>query len=204
MNNEKLVRQDIHASPRPRLVVGVSGASGAAYALRLLEILREGGAVESHLVVSSAGARTLGEECGVTMEQVRTLADVAYRFEDIGAAIASGSFQTLGMVVIPCSVKSLAGIAACYSDNLLLRAADVTLKERRPLILSFRETPLHAGHIRLMQQVTEMGAVVAPPMPAFYSRPQSVQALVDQHVCRLLDLLKISYPEKYIQRWKGD
>ncbi len=186
-----------------KLIVGVSGATGAIYAIRLLEILRELQTVETHLVVSSAAARTIALETDYTVKQVAALADKTYSFSDIGAAIASGSFKTMGMVVIPCSVKTLSGIANSYSENLLLRAADVTLKERRPLILSFRETPLHTGHIRLMLQAAEMGAILAPPMPAFYSKPNALQEIVDRHVLRLLDLLNVEFPEILLKRWSG-
>lgn len=188
---------------KQKLIVGVSGATGAVYAIRLLEILRELQTVETHLVVSSAAARTISLETNYTPKQVAALADKTYPFGDIGAAIASGSFKTMGMVVVPCSVKTLSGVANSYSENLLLRAADATLKERRPLVLSFRETPLHTGHIRLMLQAAEIGAVLAPPMPAFYSKPNSIQELVDRHVFRLLDLLHIEFPEDWFKRWDG-
>ncbi len=192
---------DTLPTPSRRLVVGVSGATGVIYALRLLHILGELGSIETHLVVSSAAARTLGLETDYSLAQLLALAHTHYSFNDIGAAIASGSFQTMGMVVIPCSVKTLSGIAHSYSDNLLLRAADVTLKERRPLVLSFRETPLHAGHLRLMLAATEQGAIVAPPMPAFYAKPASLQDVIDHHVFRLLDLLRIDFPEHRLKRW---
>lgn len=190
-------------SKNRKLVVGISGATGSLYAIRLLEILRESESVETHLVVSSSAARTLGLETDYNIQQVEALADKTYSFNDIGAAIASGSFKTLGMVVIPCSVKTLSGIANCYSENLLLRAADVTLKERRPLVLSFRETPLHSGHIRLMLQASEMGAILAPPMPAFYSKPNTLQEIIDHHIFRLLDLLNIEFPDSLLKRWQG-
>jgi flavin prenyltransferase len=186
-----------------RLVVGISGATGIIYAVRLLEILREVETVETHLVVSSAAARTLSLESDYSLGQVKALADEVYNFSDIGASIASGSFKTMGMVIIPCSVKTLSGVANCYSENLLLRAADVTLKEHRPLVLSFRETPLHSGHVRLMQQACEMGAILAPPMPAFYIKPASIQDLVDHHVFKILDLLGIDFPEGNFKRWQG-
>lgn len=159
---------------KKRLIVAIAGASGVIYGIRLLEALRSVVEVETHLVLSQAGAQTIGLETDYTVVQVEALADVNYRFRDIAAAIASGSFKTYGMVVIPCTVKTLAGIAHSYSDNLILRAADVVLKDRRRLVLVLRETPLHLGHLRLMAQVTEMGAIVAPPMPAFYHRPRNV------------------------------
>jgi flavin prenyltransferase len=186
-----------------KLVIGISGATGIIYAIRLLEILREIENIESHLVVSSAAARTLSLETDYSLGQVKALADEVYNFSDIGATIASGSFKTMGMVILPCSVKTLSGVANCYSENLLLRAADVTLKERRPLVLSFRETPLHSGHVRLMQQASDMGAILAPPMPAFYTKPASIQDLVDHHVFKILDLLGIEFPEENFKRWQG-
>jgi 4-hydroxy-3-polyprenylbenzoate decarboxylase len=186
-----------------RLVIGISGATGIIYAIRLLEIVRELEGIETHLIVSSSAARTLSLETDYSLEQVKALADETYNFSDIGAAIASGSFKTMGMVIIPCSVKTLSGVANCYSENLLLRAADVTLKERRPLVLSFRETPLHSGHVRLMQQACELGAILAPPMPAFYIKPTSIHDLVDHHVFKILDLLGIDFPEENFKRWQG-
>jgi len=186
-----------------RLVVGISGATGIIYAIRLLEIIHDLEGIETHLIVSSAAARTLSLETDYSLQQVKALADETYSFSDIGAAIASGSFKTMGMVILPCSVKTLSGVANCYSENLLLRAADVTLKERRPLVLSFRETPLHSGHVRLMQQASEMGAILAPPMPAFYTKPTSIQDLVDHHVFKILDLLGIEFPEENFKRWQG-
>jgi len=193
----------LNKSKKRRLVIGISGATGSLYAIRLLEILREIESIETHLVVSASAARTLGLETDYTLQQVEALADKTYSFNDIGAAIASGSFKTLGMVIIPCSVKTLSGIANCYSENLLLRAADVMLKERRPLVLSFRETPLHSGHIRLMLQASEMGAILAPPMPAFYSKPNTLQEIIDHHIFRLLDLLNIEFPDSLLNRWQG-
>lgn len=199
-----MISMSITKSSSPKkLIVGISGATGSIYAIRLLEILREIEAIETHLVVSSAAVRTFSLETDYSLQQVKALADKTYSFSNIGAAIASGSFKTLGMVVIPCSVKTLSGIANCYSENLLLRAADVTLKEKRPLVLSFRETPLHRGHLRLMLQACEMGAILAPPMPAFYAKPSTIQELVDQHVFRLLDLLGIEFPEGLLTRWSG-
>lgn len=186
-----------------RLVVGISGASGVIYGIRLLEVLQPVPEVETHLILSTAGGITIGLETAYKVEAVTALADVHYRFKDIAAAVASGSFQTAGMVVIPCSMKTLAGIAHSFSDNLLLRAADVTLKDRRRLVIVSRETPLHLGHLRLMTQVTEMGAIVMPPMPAFYHRPQSLDDIVNQTVNRVLDLMHIDLPEDLFQRWRG-
>lgn len=186
-----------------RLIVGISGASGVLYGIRLLEVLRKVPDVETHLVVSSAASQTIGLETDYHAAQVEALADVVYRFRDIAAAISSGSFLTAGMVVIPCSMKTLAGIAHSYSDNLLLRAADVTLKDRRRLVLVPRETPLHLGHLRLLLQVSEMGAIVAPPMPAFYHRPQTIDDIVNQTVNRVLDLFGIELSEDLFRRWHG-
>ncbi len=181
-----------------RLVVGITGASGAVYGVRLLEALREL-KVESHLVMSRAAEMTLAYETDLTLAQVHALAAVRYAVGDVGAAIASGSFPADGMAIAPCSVKSLAEIATGVTSNLLTRAADVTLKERRRLVLLVRETPLHAGHIRNMLTATELGAIVAPPVPAFYTRPDSVQAIVDQTVGRVLDLFGLD--AGIVQRW---
>jgi 4-hydroxy-3-polyprenylbenzoate decarboxylase len=186
-----------------RLIIGISGASGVIYGIRLLEVLRDVTEVETHLVMSVAAATTIGLETEYTTEQVAALADVTYRFKDIAAAISSGSFKTAGMVVIPCSMKTLAGIAYSFSDNLLLRAADVVLKERRRLVLVPRETPLHLGHLRLMTQACEMGAVIAPPMPAFYHRPKTLNDVINQTVNRVLDLLDIELPADLFLRWQG-
>jgi 4-hydroxy-3-polyprenylbenzoate decarboxylase len=186
-----------------KIIVGISGASGVIYGIRLLEVLRNVADVQTHLVLSAAAGTTIRLETTYTLEQITALADVHYRFKDIAAAISSGSFRTDGMVIIPCSMKTLAGIAHSFSDNLLLRAADVVLKERRRLIIVPRETPLHLGHLRLMVQVTEMGAIVVPPMPAFYHRPQSVDDIINQTVNRLLDLLDITLPEDLFTRWTG-
>lgn len=186
-----------------KLIVGISGASGVIYGIRLLELLRDVPDVETHLIMSSAAATTIGLETDYTAEQVLQLADVSYRFKDIAAAVSSGSFKTWGMVVAPCSMKTLAGIANSFSDNLLLRAADVVLKDRRRLVLVPRETPLHLGHLRLMVQATEMGAILAPPMPAFYHRPESLDDIINQTLNRLLDLLDIELPQDLFTRWQG-
>ena len=186
-----------------KLIVGISGASGVIYGIRLLQLLRDVPDVETHLILSSAAATTIGLETDLTAEQVMQLADVTYRFKDIAAAVSSGSFRTWGMVVIPCSMKTLAGSANSFSDNLLLRAADVVLKDRRRLVIVPRETPLHLGHLRLMTQVTEMGAILAPPMPAFYHRPASIDDIINQTVNRVLDLLEIDLPHDLFTRWQG-
>jgi flavin prenyltransferase len=186
-----------------RIIIGVSGASGAIYGIRLLEVLQGVPDVETHLVISTAGAQTITLETDFTPAQVAAMADVNYRFNDIAAAIASGSFKTDGMIVIPCSMKTLAGIAHSFSDNLLLRAADVVLKDRRRLVIVPRETPLHLGHLRLMLQLVEMGAIVAPPMPAFYHRPQNIDDIVNQTVNRLLDIMGVELPQDLFTRWQG-
>ncbi|TNF71426.1 MAG: UbiX family flavin prenyltransferase [Acidobacteria bacterium] len=186
-----------------RLIVGISGASGAVYGIRLLEVLREVEEVETHLVVSSAAKLTISLETDYSFEAVEALADRVYRPGDIAAPISSGSFKTMGMVVAPCSMKTVSGIAHSYTDNLLLRAADVVLKDRRRLVLVPRETPLHLGHLRLLTQVTEMGAIVMPPTPAFYHRPQKIEEIVDQTVNRVLDLLEIELNGDLFERWQG-
>lgn len=186
-----------------RLVVGISGASGAIYGVRMLEVLREIPGLETHLVMSSAARQTIALETDWRPAQVEKLADVTYRFADIAAAISSGSFRTDGMVVIPCSMGTLSAIAMSSSDNLLTRAADVTLKDRRRLVLVPRETPLHLGHLRLMVQVTEMGAVICPPVPAFYQRPETIEQIIDHTLSRVLDLLDIHPPRELSKRWEG-
>lgn len=184
-----------------RLIVGLTGASGIIYGVRALELLRAIPDVETHAIISPSALQTLVAETDRTPEYVRDLAHTVHNFRDIGAAIASGSFRTLGMLVAPCSVKTLSGIATGYSDELIVRAADVCLKERRRLVLLFRETPLHAGHIEAMAQATRNGAIVMPPVPAFYHRPASVDDIVTQTVGRALDLFGI---DTGIHRWKED
>jgi flavin prenyltransferase len=174
-----------------RLVVGISGASGAILGIRLLEALQLAEQVESHLVISPAARMTITQETDWKYDQVVSLADVVYNHQNIAASIASGSFDTLGMVIIPCSIKTLSEVANSYSENLLSRAADVTLKEGRPLVLVVRETPLHSGHLRLMAQAAETGAVIFPPVPAFYSKPQTIDELVDNIVGRVLARLGV-------------
>jgi 4-hydroxy-3-polyprenylbenzoate decarboxylase len=184
-----------------RLVVGISGASGVAYGLRTLDALREMG-VESHLVVTRAAALTLQSETDLTPEDLSAKADVVHRLADVGASIASGSFRTLGMIVAPCSVRTMSEIATGVTSTLLTRAADVTLKERRPLVLMVRETPLHLGHLRTMTALAEMGATIAPPMPAFYAKPATIAELVDQSVGRALDAFGLSW--RAVRRWGED
>ncbi|WP_293904631.1 UbiX family flavin prenyltransferase [Phenylobacterium sp.] len=186
---------------RPRLVVGISGASGVAYGLRALDACRELG-VESHLVMSRSSALTLAQETALTVADVQARADVAHKVGDVGASIASGSFQTLGMIVAPCSVRTMSEIATGVTASLLTRAADVTLKERRALVLMVRETPLHLGHLRTLVRLAEMGAVIAPPLPAFYARPASLEEMVDQSVGRALDLFGLAWTP--VKRWGED
>lgn len=185
---------------KQRLVVGVTGATGAVYAQRLLQVLRETGQVETHLVISPPGVLTIKHELGMSRRDFHELADEVHSFRDIGASLASGSFATSGMVVAPCSVRTLAAIAHGFSDNLITRAADVTLKERRRLVLMLRETPFNLAHLRNMTAVTEMGGVIFPPLPAFYLHPQSIQEMVDHTVARVLDLFDITVPSP---RWEG-
>ena len=184
-----------------RIVVGVSGASGVVYGIRLLELLRAAPGVETHLVLSDPAKRTIVEETDWVVKDVEALATYRYDNKDIGASIASGSFKTDGMVIAPCSVKEAASVAHCLADNLMTRAADVTLKEGRPLILLVRETPLHVGHLRMLTQLAEMGAVILPPMPAFYHRPKQIEDLVDHTLARVLDRLQI--PQTLVGEWQG-
>ena len=181
-----------------RFIVGISGASGVVYGVRLLELLRRA-KMESHLVMTRSAEVTLAHETDLKVAAVRAMADRAYRVEDISAAISSGSFKTEGMIVAPCSVRSMSEIATGVTSNLLTRAADVTLKERRRLVLLVRETPLHTGHLRTMTQLSEMGAVIFPPVPAFYTRPKSVSDIVDQTLGRALDLFGIDTGA--VRRW---
>ena len=184
-----------------RLVVGIAGASGAVYGIRLLEVLRDHAGIETHLVVSGGAQRTIELETDYTLDDVVALADRFHDLRDVAASLSSGSFATMGMVVAPCSMKTLSGIANSYSDNLLLRAADVTLKERRRLVLLPRETPLHLGHARLIVQAIEIGAVVMPPVPALYHRPTTIVEIIDHTVSRVLDLFGID--NDLVTRWGG-
>jgi 4-hydroxy-3-polyprenylbenzoate decarboxylase len=186
---------------KPRLVVGISGASGVIYGIRALDACRDLG-VESHLVVSKSAVLTLQQETGLSASALNERADVVHRVSDIGAAIASGSFRTLGMIIAPCSVRTMSEIATGVTSSLLTRAADVTLKERRTLVLMVRETPLHLGHLRTLTKLAEMGAVIAPPLPAFYANPASIEEMVDQSVGRTLDLFDLSW--KPVKRWGED
>lgn len=182
-----------------RLIVALTGASGIVYGVRALQLLRDVEDVETHLILSPAAIRTATEELDIGAEEIRALADKVHSFRDVGASISSGSYKTIGMLVAPCSVKTLSGIAHCYNDELVVRAADVCLKERRRVVLLFRETPLHAGHIALMQHATLNGAVIMPPVPAFYHRPQTIDDIVTQTVGRALDLFGIDLP--LVRRW---
>jgi len=188
----------VKPAEKKRLVVGISGASGAILGIRFLNALKELG-VESHLVISPAAEKTINQETGWQVSQVQELASAVYRYEDIGASIASGSFKCDGMAVIPCSIKTLSAIANSYSADLLARAADVTLKEGRPLLLVVRETPLHPGHLKLMTEAANAGAVIFPPVPAFYARPQSIEQVVDDMVGRAL--LRLGIDNDLYTRW---
>jgi 4-hydroxy-3-polyprenylbenzoate decarboxylase len=182
-----------------RLIIGISGASGVVYGIRLLELLQQTD-IETHLVVSQAAAMTLRYESDLTLQELEALADVVHNNKNIAASISSGSFRTLGMVIAPCSVRSMSEIASGVTSNLLTRAADVVLKERRRLVLMVRETPLHSGHLQTMLKLSDMGAIVAPPLPAFYSQPATIDDIIDQSVGRVLDLFDIECGA--VKRWE--
>ncbi|MEE6031104.1 UbiX family flavin prenyltransferase [Avibacterium paragallinarum] len=186
---------------KQRLIIAITGASGAIYAIRLLEVLKNVPDLETHLIISNAAKQTLSAETDYSVQQVRALADQTYDVRDIGAAISSGSYRTLGMVILPCSIKTLSGIAHSYTDDLITRAADVCLKERNPLFLCVRETPLHLGHLRLMTQAAEIGATIMPLMPAFYHRPESIDDIINQSINRLCDQFGIVLGKELFQRW---
>ncbi len=183
------------------LVVGITGATGVIYGIRLLEVLSSMTDVETHLVISKAGAENIHLETGWTLEQVKALATHAWDIDDTSAPIASGSFKRDGMIIAPCTVKTLSAVANSYTENLLVRAADVSLKERKKLVLLFRETPLHLGHIRNMERLTEMGAIIMPPVPAFYIRPTTIQEIIDHSIGKVLDLFDIEH--HLYRRWTG-
>ena len=185
-----------------RLIVGISGSSGVIYGIRLLEMLSGCAAVETHLILSNAGRMNIGIETDWSAEDVEALADVVHNNKNIGASIASGSFKTAGMIVVPCSMKTLSGIANSYADNLIVRAADVILKERRKLVIVPRESPLHTGHCELMLKASQIGAILCPPSPAFYTGPQTVDDIVDHSVARILDLFDIETSS--LKRWQGN
>ena len=191
MGDKKLTR---------RLIVGITGASGVIYGIRLLELLRDTD-IETHLIISPSARITMATETDRKIAEVEALAHVLHSHQDIGAACSSGSFETLGMVIAPCSIKTMSEIATGVTSNLISRAADVALKERRRLVLMLRETPLHLGHIRSMASVTEAGAIIYPPVPAFYARPQSLEAMVDHTVGRVLDLFGVDLG--IVKRWQG-
>lgn len=184
------------------IVVGITGASGAIYGIRLLEALSRTESVETHLVISDLGERIIRHETSYDVAEVKKLARVCYDFHDVGAAVASGSFHRDGMVVAPCSIKTMSALANSYADNLLVRAGDVTLKERKPLVLAVRETPLHLGHLRNMAQLTEMGAIIYPPVIAFYNLPKTIEDTVNHTVGRLLDLLGLKHD--LYKPWLGE
>ena len=187
-------------APR-RIIVGISGASGSIYGIRTLEQLRRNPAVEIHLIISASGKRTLAEETDRTVAQVEALAHVVYDDRDIGASLASGSFRTAGMIVAPCSIKTLAALASCHADTLLARAGDVTLKEGRPLLALVREAPLHLGHLRQMLAFAEMGGIVFPPVPAFYQKPRTLDDVVTHTVARALERIGLGHDR--VPEWTG-
>jgi 4-hydroxy-3-polyprenylbenzoate decarboxylase len=184
-----------------RIVVGISGATGAIYGIRLLQELRSAPEVEIHLVISAPGKRTIAEETDFKVKDVESLAHHVYDNRDIGAALASGSFKTAGMAVVPCSIKTVSAVAHSYTETLIARAADVALKERRPLVMAVRESPLHAGHLRQLSTLAELGAVILPPLPAFYLRPRSIEDMVNHTVGRILDHLGL--PNALFPEWNG-
>ena len=184
-----------------RIAVAITGATGAIYGIRFLELLRGVPDVESHLIVSDAAKRTIVEETDYAIRDVEALATRRYRNRDIGASLASGSFKTEGMVIVPCSIKTAAAVAHCVADTLIARAADVTLKEGRPLILVVRESPLHLGHLRVLTALAEMGAVILPPVPAFYHRPKQIDDLVNHTLARVLD--RLGLPQTLVPEWQG-
>ena len=183
------------------IIIAITGATGAIYGVRLLEVLSSMKGIETHLVISEAGEKTIAYETRWKLDDVRKLASYSYDVGDIYAPISSGSFRRDGMVVAPCTIKTMSALANSYSDNLITRAADVTLKERRKLVVMVRETPLHLGHIKNMERLTEMGAIIMPPMPAFYHKPQTVQDIVDHTIGKALDILDIKH--ELFQRWSG-
>ena len=187
---------------KKRLIIAITGASGVIYGIRALQLLRQVESIETHGILSPAALRTAQDEVEMSADEIRSLPDVPYNHRDIGAALSSGSFRTEGMLVAPCSIKTLSNIATCNVGELIPRAADVCLKERRRLVLMVRETPLHAGHISLMDQATRSGAIIMPPVPAFYSRPKSLAEMIDQSVGRALDLFDIHLP--HVRRWTED
>jgi 4-hydroxy-3-polyprenylbenzoate decarboxylase len=187
---------------KKRLIIALTGASGAIYGIRALQALQAADDIETHLVISPSAQCTIAEETDMAVDDIKALADQVHSFKDIGASLSSGSYPTLGMLIAPCSVKTLSGIANCYDDNLIVRAADVCLKERRTVVALLRETPFHLGHIKIMEQATLNGAIVMPPVPAFYHRPTTIDGIVNQTVGRALDLFDLDV--NLVERWKEE
>jgi len=187
---------------KKRLIIALTGASGAIYGIRALQALQAADDIETHLVISPSAQYTIAEETDMAVDDIKALADQVHNFKDIGASLSSGSYQTLGMLIAPCSVKTLSGIANCYDDNLIVRAADVCLKERRTVVALLRETPFHLGHIKIMEQAILNGAIVMPPVPAFYHRPTTIDGIVNQTVGRALDLFDLDV--NLVERWKEE
>jgi 4-hydroxy-3-polyprenylbenzoate decarboxylase len=183
------------------VIVGITGASGVVYGIRLLEVLSSIKDVETHVIITSAGESIIKHETDWQIDDVRSMANFSYRNDEIGARLASGSFRRDAMIVAPCSIKTMSALANSYAEGLLARAGDVTLKEHRKLVLAVRETPFHIGHLRLMERLTEMGAIVMPPIPGFYNRPRSIQDIVDHTVGKMLDILDIKH--NLFERWAG-
>ncbi len=183
-----------------KLIIAITGASGAIYGIRALQALQSSDGIETHLVISPSAQYTIAEETDMPVDEINGLADKVHNYKDIGASLSSGSYPTLGMLIAPCSVKTLSGIANCYDDNLIVRAADVCLKERRKVVALLRETPLHLGHIKIMEQATLNGAIVMPPVPAFYHRPTTIDGVINQTVGRALDLFDLDVD--LVERWK--
>jgi 4-hydroxy-3-polyprenylbenzoate decarboxylase len=183
------------------LIIGITGASGVIYGIRLLELLSTKKEIQTHLIISEAGEINIRHETDWKIEDIRSLANYSYDINDIGGPLGSGSFKTDGMIVAPCTIKTMSALANSYTENLLLRAGDVTLKERRKLVLLVRETPLHIGHIRNMERLTEMGTIVMPPVPAFYYKPKTIQDIVDHTIGKVLDIFDIEH--NLFQRWAG-
>ncbi|MXP67300.1 UbiX family flavin prenyltransferase [Pantoea sp. Aalb] len=184
-----------------KIIIGISGASGVIYGIRLLQILKPIEKIETHLVMSLAARQTLSLETSYTLREVKQLANVVYDIRDISASISSGSFKKLDMIIIPCSIKTLSSIVHSYSNNLLTRAADVVLKEHNKLVLCVRETPLHIGHLRMMTTAAALGAIIMPPIPAFYHNPKTITELIDQTINRIIDQLNIDLPQDLFARW---
>jgi 4-hydroxy-3-polyprenylbenzoate decarboxylase len=192
------MRDEFFGESMKRLIIGISGATGVIYGIRMLQVLKET-EIETHLILTKAAKKTIHLETEFEVEYVESLADNVYDVENIGGAVASGSFVTEGMIVIPCSIKSLSAIANSFNDNLLVRAADVTLKEGRRLVLMVRETPLHKGHLQLMLRAADMGAVIFPPVPAFYHAPKTIEGIIDHTIGKILDIFKIEH--RLCKRW---